>query len=134
MNISLLRFRKMAPVALLFLFLGGPLPLAAYGLSLPANGVANLTTREVGVVPEGVQFMLHSVVVNNRNDDPSCCARVYKNGSPITGFVGVPANTSFQVDFAAPVPFSPGDSLAVRNGAAAGPLHFTVMGDVQPAP
>lgn len=106
----------------------------AYAYTAFANGVANLQTVDVGTVPGGLKFLLQSVVISNPNGAASCCARIFKNNSPVSGYITVGATSAIQIKFDTPIEFNVGDVVQVRNGASAGSLHFTVTGDVQSSP
>jgi hypothetical protein len=71
------------------------------------------------------------MVVANSNDAAtiSCCARLYRNNTPVTGFVTVQGGNTVQIQFDPPVVYDAADIVRVRNGASAGVLHFTVVGD-----
>lgn len=116
----------------------GGLLLAAspvFAESLSAANVANLATATLLTVPVGQKFMANSMVVANGNASTtiSCCARLFRSGTAVTGFVTVSGGDTVQIQFNPPIVFDAGDTVRVRNGASSGVLHFTVLGnrDVQ---
>ena len=98
---------------------------------LSVANVANLTGVDLLTVPAGQKFIAKSMVVANPNEATSisCCARLLRNSAAVTGFVTVQGGNTVQIQFDPPVVFDAGDIVRVRNGASAGVLHFTVVGD-----
>lgn len=95
------------------------------------NSVANLTDVDVFTVPTGVSFMLTDIIISNDNANSSCCARIFRGpgaATARTGFITVPAGGSIHIQFASGINFGSGQVVNVRNGASAGPLHFTLRG------
>jgi hypothetical protein len=112
----------------------GGLLLAAspvFAESLKAFNVGNLTTVTLLTVPAGQKFMANSMVVANSNASTtiSCCARLFRSDTAVTAFVTVRGGDTFQIQFNPPIVFDAGDTVQVRNGASAGVLHFTVLGN-----
>jgi hypothetical protein len=103
----------------------------SFAETLSVANVANLTTVNLFTVPVGQKFIAKSMIVANSNASTSisCCARLYRNSSAMTGFVTVQGGNTVQIQFDPPVVFDAGDIVAVRNGASAGVLHFTVVGN-----
>lgn len=99
--------------------------------TLSVANVANLTTVPLLTVPVGQKFIAKSMIVANANEATSisCCARLYRNSEAVTSFVTVQGGNTVQIKFDPPVVFDAGDIVRVRNGASAGVLHFTVIGD-----
>lgn len=99
--------------------------------TLSVANVANLTGVNLLTVPAGQKFIAKSMVVANANEATSisCCARLYRTNTAVTGFVTVQGGNTVQIQFDPPIVFDAGDVVRVRNGASAGVLHFTVVGD-----
>jgi hypothetical protein len=115
-------------IAAVFVALLACAGLPAYADTLKAANVANLTTVTLMAVPAGQVFRATSMIVANANANPTCCARFFRTGVDVTGFVTVGGGDTVQVVFDPPIIFTTGDTVQVRNGASAGPLHFTVTG------
>lgn len=120
------RHRKWLPWGLLCLVVVLFVATDAYGLTLRANSVPNLTTQDVFTVPAGKAFLVTSIVVANTNTSATCCARLFKNGVDLTGFITVPAGASFQAVFSPGIRYNAGQIIQVRNGDSTGPIHFTI--------
>jgi hypothetical protein len=93
---------------------------------LKANQVPDLTTQNVFTVAAGTAVLVNSMVIANPNASSTCCARLFRSGADVTGFIVVPAESSFQVQFNPAIRFEAGQVIQVRNGASSGPLNFTL--------
>ena len=97
-------------------------------VELVADQVANLTTDSVFAVPAGKRLVITDVVVSNSNSGSSCCARISRNGAFMTSSIAVAAGSSLSHTFATGIAFAAGNVVAVRNGARAGPISFSLRG------
>jgi hypothetical protein len=99
--------------------------------TLSQANVANLTTVNLLTVPAGQIFLATSMVVANGNaaNTISCCARLLRSNTPVTGFVTVRGGDTVQIEFDPPITFDANEIVQVRNGASSGVLHFTVIGN-----
>lgn len=94
-----------------------------------SNSVPNLTTRTVFTVPAGQEFQLTSVIIATNGTTSTCCQRIFRNGSPQTGFISVQGQSTIQIVFDPAIVFQAGQTVQVRNGASSGPTSWTLNGE-----
>ena len=73
-------------------------------------------------------FYVKSIIVSNPNITAAACATILRSNVAVTDCIGVPEGNSVQIKFDPPILFAAAETVQVRNGSFAGPLHFTVIG------
>lgn len=72
--------------------------------------------------------VITDVVITTPNLNPVSCQRIFRENSPATSRIAVPARSSFSHTFATGIVFTEDQIVRVRNGNSPGPTHFYLRG------
>ena len=79
-----------------------------------------------------MRLVVNGMIVSSGNATKAGSVRIRRNGTSVTAFICVPAESAFSHSFASGLQFKAGDTVELRNDSNAGPIDFSLYGYLVP--